>query len=75
MTRARAGRLRDLFSVRRSRDQDRFAGKPLLTLHEATFEERWFADGLLDKKYFLKKIFNFMTKINRHQRAMIKVQA
>ena len=37
-------------------------------------EERWVADNLLDKKYFLKKIFNFMTKINRHQRAMIKVQ-
>lgn len=38
-------------------------------------DERWAADKLLDKKYFLKKIFNFMTKINRHQRAMVKVVA
>jgi hypothetical protein len=36
-------------------------------------EERRTADRLLDKKYFLKKVFNFLTKINRHQRAMIKV--
>ena len=37
-------------------------------------EERMRADMLLDKKYFLKKIFNFLTKINRHKRAMIKVE-
>ncbi len=36
-------------------------------------EERMVADKLLDQKYFLKKIFNFLTKINRHQRAMIKI--
>ncbi|MGZ4788854.1 MAG: PPOX class F420-dependent oxidoreductase [Terriglobales bacterium] len=36
-------------------------------------EERMRADMLLDKKYFLKKIFNFLTKINRHKRAMIKI--
>jgi len=38
-------------------------------------DERWAADKLLDQKYFLKKIFNFMTKINRHKRAMIKIEA
>lgn len=38
-------------------------------------EERLRADKLLDQKYFLKKIFNFLTKINRHQRAMIKIEA
>ena len=37
-------------------------------------EERMMADKLLDRKYFLKKIFNFLTKINRHQRAMIKIE-
>ena len=37
-------------------------------------EERVTADKLLDQKYFLKKIFNFLTKINRHKRAMIKVE-
>jgi hypothetical protein len=37
-------------------------------------EERLEADKLLDQKYFLKKIFNFLSKINRHQRAMIKVE-
>ena len=37
-------------------------------------EERRVADKLLDRKYFLKVIFNVLTKINRHQRAMIKVQ-
>ena len=35
--------------------------------------ERQAADKLLDRKYFLKKIFNFLTKINRHTRAMIKI--
>lgn len=36
-------------------------------------EERMRADMLLDRKYFLKKIFNFLTKIKRHKRAMIKI--
>lgn len=33
------------------------------------------ADKLLDQKYFLKKIFNLLTKINRHKRAMIRMEA
>ena len=37
-------------------------------------EERLAADKLLDRKYFLKKIFNFLTRINRHTRAMIKIE-
>jgi PPOX class probable F420-dependent enzyme len=37
-------------------------------------DERLAADKLLDQKYFLKKIFNFLTRINRHQRAMIKIE-
>jgi uncharacterized protein len=37
-------------------------------------DERLAADTLLDRKYFLKKIFNFLTRINRHQRAMIKIE-
>ena len=37
-------------------------------------DERLAADALLDRKYFLKKIFNFLTKINRHKRAMIKIE-
>src|SRR3954470_3410173 len=36
-------------------------------------EERT-ADKLLDQKYFLKKIFNLMTKLNRHKRAMIRIE-
>jgi hypothetical protein len=36
--------------------------------------ERLAADKLLDKKYFLKKIFNFLSRINRHKRAMIKIE-
>lgn len=36
-------------------------------------DERVTADKLLDKKYFLKKIFNLLTKLNRHKRAMIKI--
>jgi PPOX class probable F420-dependent enzyme len=36
-------------------------------------EERRVADGLLDRKYFLKVIFNVLTRINRHERAMIKI--
>jgi len=37
-------------------------------------DERLAADRLLDRKYFLKKIFNFLTRINRHKRAMIKIE-
>jgi len=37
-------------------------------------EERVAADKLLDKKYFLKKIFNWASKLGRHKRAMIKVE-
>jgi PPOX class probable F420-dependent enzyme len=37
-------------------------------------EERIAADKLLDRKYFLKVIFNFLSRINRHQRAMIKIK-
>lgn len=36
--------------------------------------ERLAADTLLDRKYFLKKIFNFLSRINRHKRAMIKIR-
>ena len=32
------------------------------------------ADTLLDRKYFLKRIFNFLSRINRHTRAMIKIE-
>jgi len=38
-------------------------------------DERLAADKLLNKKYFLKVIFNLLTKINRHQRAMIRIRA
>ena len=37
-------------------------------------DERLAADKLLDRKYFLKKIFNFLTRINRHKRTMIKIE-
>jgi hypothetical protein len=37
-------------------------------------DERVAADELLDRKYFLKKIFNFLSRINRHKRAMLKIQ-
>ena len=37
-------------------------------------DDRRAADRLLDRKYFLKKIFNLLTKLNRHQRAMIKIE-
>lgn len=38
-------------------------------------EERLAADRLLDRKYFLKVIFNVLTRLNRHERAMIKIEA
>ena len=37
-------------------------------------DERLAADTLLDRKYFLKKVFNFLSRINRHKRAMIKIE-
>ena len=37
-------------------------------------DERLAADQLLDRKYFLKKVFNVLTRINRHKRAMIKIE-
>jgi len=37
-------------------------------------DERLAADKLLDRKYFLKRVFNFLSRINRHQRAMIKIE-
>ena len=37
-------------------------------------EERLAADKLLDRKYFLKKVFNVLTRLNRHTRAMIKIE-
>jgi PPOX class probable F420-dependent enzyme len=37
--------------------------------------ERLAADRLLDRKYFLKALFNFLSRINRHKRAMIKIEA
>ena len=38
-------------------------------------EERRVADRLLDRKYLLKLVFNWLTRINRHERAMIRIQA
>ena len=37
-------------------------------------DERLAADRLLDRKYFLKKIFNVLVRINRHKRAMVKIE-
>jgi PPOX class probable F420-dependent enzyme len=38
-------------------------------------EERRAADRLLDRKYFLKVVFNWLTRMKRHERVMIRVQA
>ncbi|HEV2985951.1 MAG TPA: PPOX class F420-dependent oxidoreductase [Vicinamibacterales bacterium] len=38
-------------------------------------DERLTANRMLDRKYFLKVIFNFLSKINRHKRAMLKIEA
>ena len=38
-------------------------------------DERLAADKLLDRKYFLKVIFNFLSRMNRHSRAMIRIDA
>ena len=37
-------------------------------------EEEKVANRLLDRKYFLKKIFNLLTKLNRHKRAMLRIE-
>jgi hypothetical protein len=37
-------------------------------------EEEQVANRLLDQKYFLKKLFNLLTKLNRHTRAMLKIE-
>lgn len=37
-------------------------------------DERLAADKLLDRKYFLKKLLNFLSRINGHERAMIKIE-
>jgi uncharacterized protein len=36
-------------------------------------DERRAADTLLDRKYFTKRILNLLTRINRHERVMIKI--
>jgi PPOX class probable F420-dependent enzyme len=36
-------------------------------------EEEQVANRLLDRKYFLKKIFNVLTKLTRQKRAMLKI--
>ena len=38
-------------------------------------DERLAVDRLLDRKYVLKVVFNFLSRINRHKRAMIKIEA
>ena len=38
-------------------------------------EERLAADKLLNRKYVLKTIFNILSRLNRHTRAMIKIEA
>jgi PPOX class probable F420-dependent enzyme len=37
-------------------------------------DERLAADKLLDRKYVLKRLFNVLSRINRHTRAMIKIE-
>ena len=37
-------------------------------------EEEQAANRLLDRKYFLKRVFNLLTRLNRHKRAMLKVE-
>jgi PPOX class probable F420-dependent enzyme len=36
-------------------------------------DERRAADALLDRKYFLKRIFNVLARLNWHKRTMIKI--
>jgi hypothetical protein len=37
-------------------------------------EEEQAANRLLDRKCFLKRIFNVLTKLNRHTRTMLKIE-
>jgi PPOX class probable F420-dependent enzyme len=37
-------------------------------------DERLAADKLLDRKYFLKRLFNLLSRIDRHKRALIKIE-
>jgi PPOX class probable F420-dependent enzyme len=37
-------------------------------------DERLAADKLLDRKYFLKNLLKFLSRINRHKRTMIKIE-
>jgi OsmC subfamily peroxiredoxin/PPOX class probable F420-dependent enzyme len=37
-------------------------------------DEEQAANRLLDQKYFLKKVFNLLTKLKRHARVMIKIE-
>jgi uncharacterized protein len=37
-------------------------------------DERRVADRLLDRKYFLKVVFNWLSRMNRHERVMIRIQ-
>jgi uncharacterized protein len=37
-------------------------------------DERRMADTLLNRRYLLKRLFNVLTRINRHDRAMIRIQ-
>jgi len=38
-------------------------------------DERFAADELLNRKYVLKAIFNVLSRMNRHTRAMIRIEA
>ena len=38
-------------------------------------DERHAADKLLNRKYFLKAVLNVLSRINRHERAMIRIDA
>ena len=38
-------------------------------------DERLAADRLLNRKYLLKVIFNVLSRLNRHTRAMIRIKA
>ena len=37
-------------------------------------DERRRADDLLNRKYILKVLFNWLTRINRHERAMLRIR-
>ena len=37
-------------------------------------DEEQVANRLLDRKYFLKKFFNILTRLNRYKRAMLKIE-